>query len=312
MNSMELIEGVRRAWLKTTDQSAMALDDMAELLRVISLAQGQVWRLQPPHYRKQTISLDFYGPAEGSITVPGGYGSRAVSGILFPSITNILTYTGIPLTFEDEGLVFNGIAAYENPRPFCSIMIEGDPVLNEFNGTSLTHPYLGQSTESVAATLYDDARLSPWLIERILGPVIDRRSRHQWYYEPTLDYFAAGSTYNRYTTHRVNHGGIERTIFRLTPQHREPVSLTIPAIVAPVALSYGSSMRPVNLPYGDEVAAIIISVAGASLSTHPLFDRERVSPNEARAAAEMALGQLAGLSSTPTAQMNGYGTPGGF
>jgi hypothetical protein len=312
MNSMELIRSACRAWLTVPDQTAMELSELSELLRVLSLAQSEVWRDQPPHYRRQRLSLDFYGAAEGHVTVAGGYSSRVLSGILFPTITDILTFDGEPITFEGEPLLFNGESVYENPRPFCSILLDGDAVANEFNGTNLVHPYLGQATTSIPAILYDDAKLTDVLIERILGPVMDRRTRLVYCYQPTLDYWSPGSIGQVYTTHRVNYLGVERTIFRLLPQHREPVSLSFDAIVAPISLSYGASQRPVDLPYGDEVGGIIVSVAGEALITHPLFARDRINGNEARAAGDRARAQLAKLSPAPTAQPNAYGTRPGF
>ena len=312
MNSMELIQSVCRAWLTVPNATAMELSEISEVLRVTSLAQGQVWRLQPPHYRKQRLSLDFYGAANGFVTVPGGYGTRPLTGVMFPTIMDILTYQGDPLTFEGEPLMFNGVAVYENPRPFCSIRLDGDAIINEFNGSDLVHPYLGQSTTSIGATLYDDAKLAPVLIERILGPVIDRATKRTFLYHPNLDYWTLGATGSVYTTHRVQHNGVERTIFRLVPQHGTPLSLSFEAIVAPVAFTYGSSQRPVDLPYGDEVAGIIVSVAGAGLITHPLFAKDRISANDALRASELALGQLNGLSPAPTAQPTRYGTPIGY
>jgi len=311
MNTMEMVQSACSAWLAVPDQTAMELSDVSELLRALNLAQNQVWRAQPPHYRRQTISLEFYGPADGTVTVPDGYGTRRLTGITFPTITDILTYNGDPLTYEGEPLVFNGSAVYESPRPFCSILLEGDAVVNEFNGFGLVHPYFGQATTPIQATLFNDACLSRWLIERINGPVLDRINRGQFYYAPTLDFLPDRSFSKVFTTTRVIHAGVERTLFRLPRQHRSVVSLRFDADVAPPPITYGTSQRPADLNYGDEVAFAIIAVAGAALQTHRLFDRARIG-SSAPNSASYAMEQIAGLSQVPTSQFVSAGTPYGY
>ena len=308
MNSMELIQGVVGAWLTPRDQTSLSLADIQGILREINLTQAQVWRAQPPHYRRQTIGLDFYSPAEGIVTVPGGYSTLALSGVAFPSISDVLTFDGEPLLYEGEPLIFNGVPVLENPRYYCSIMLN-DGILNQFNGNKLFHPYLGQSTTSQDAILYHDAKLSPWNIERVAGPVIDRITRQQYLAVPSMVWISPDATHRLYSIRRVNHAGVERTLIQLPPQHKQVVSLALDAYVAPAGLTYGSSQRPVDLVYGTEVANLVIKAVGANLTAHPLFNRDQISPADADRAAAAAFAQLAGLSQTPNSQPVSYGTP---
>jgi hypothetical protein len=308
MNSITLIQQAMTRWLALPDQGAMDPSGMRDLLLSLNAAQSAVWRALPVHYKKQAMSLEFYGPATGTVVV-AGYGLRGLSGVAFPSIQDILTYQGEPLFFDGEPLLFNGESVMESPRPYCRIDVAGDQS-NIFDGTALRHPYLGQQTGTVGATLCHDAKLSPVMIERIVSPVIDRVSRQDYFQVERHD-----ERYNygpkSFAVRRIQHAGVMRTLVELTPGHSAMTVLAFDALVAPVPLTLGSSVRPVDLPYDDEVAGFIVAMAGEGLSTHRWFDRSRFTRQDAIQSTASSWKQVGGLAVDTQSTPHGYGTPHG-
>jgi hypothetical protein len=310
MNSLQLIQAACRKWLTVPDQTSLDIAATQDLLDSLSLTQGEVWRQLPAHYRRQPLSLDFYGPATGTLTM-NGYGSRAVSGAVFPDVQDVLTYQGDPLFYEGEPLLFNGGSIFENPRFYCSIIINGDANVNRFNGTSVIHPYLGQTTGQENATVWHDAKLCPVMIERIISPMVDRISGR--IYRPVLHhtYLRGMPWHYSYSLSRRVHAGIMRSVIELSPQHEQVAVLSCEAFVAPLALSLGSAQRPVDLPYDAETASIIVNAAGASLRMHPKFNTERTA-SDTTEAAQSAFRQLSLFSPLTNNQGVQIGTPLGW
>lgn len=314
MNSMELFQSACQSWLTVHDQTAMDISNIQGVCRMLNAAQSNIWRRLPSHYKRQQVSLAFYGPETGTVTV-GGYGSRKVSGVVFPGIMNVLTYQGQPLIYNGEPLIFNGASVYENPRPYCSIQIDGDSNVNVFDGNALLHPYLGQLTGSVPAILYNNSIMTDNLIERFTTPLIDRHTGREYvksnFHEDT------GQRYYRcwdrtFSMRRVSFEGVSRTLVSLPPFHDQVTVLSAEAFVIPAFFTYGNSQRPIDLIYDDEVAGLIISAAGAELANHPLFDRERFSVSDANQSTLMAVESVSRFSPTTSSQSNLVGTPRGW
>jgi hypothetical protein len=288
MNTVELIQDAATRWLTVPAASAMNASEVKDMLIALNAAQASIWRGLPAHYRRMPVAVDFYGPATGTVVVYG-YGSKKVTGVSFPSIMDILTYQGEPILYQGEPLMFNGSSVYENPRPYCSMDINGDK-RNVFDGTVLRYPYFGRATGTQGATLYHDSSLLPILLEQIITEVRDRVSgciyqhvlRHQPDYQP----------YDTWSLRRIQHHGVTRSLVELKPGHDKPVILEFDAFIAPIGLTLGSSMRAVDLPYDAEVGGLIVAAAGAGLATHRLFDRERHTRATALEAGHLAMQQL--------------------
>ncbi len=310
MNSLELIQGACRKWLTVPDQTSMDVSAVQDLLNALTAVQGVIWRKLPSHYRVQACSMPFYGPAEGTVTV-AGYGTRGLTSVSFPTVTDVQAYRGEPMTIDGAPLTFNGLSVLENPRFGCSIQVTGDPQVNRFNGSALLYPYLGETVGAVAATLYHDATLSPVNIERVNSPVVDRITGQRFHAIHAHEFTLGQETRRLYTMRKRIHAGHERTVFELTPQTTDVVSLAFEAFVSPVSLTLGSSVRPVDLPYGPETGALIIAAVGAELRQHPLFDKERTLNDTADAYAS-AMRQVEGFSPTANADGIFVGTPRGW
>jgi hypothetical protein len=344
MNSLQLIQGVCRKWLTVPDQTALDLSAVQDLLDGINLVQAEVWRSLPVHYKRQSMSLDFYAPAAGTVAVTG-YGSRSISGVTFPTIMDVLTFLGEPLTYEGEPLLFNGSAVTENPRPNCSIFLNGDPNLNQFTGSALVHPYLGTSASGatttaldfsstsvdwsstsvdfstttvdgssegvVDATLYHDAKLTSAIIERVVSPVVDRITGNPYFF---VERHPSGcvSCCRTWSMRRIMHVGVMRTLFELSPGHDSVVVLSFDALVTPSSLNLGSSQRPVDLPYDAEVAGLITAMAGENLRQHPSFNRELFTAADVQEIANVARKQLSTIPGQLTCGPVSIGTPRGF
>lgn len=309
MNSMELIQDVVTRWLTAPAASAMNASEIKDVLNSVNTAMIRAWRDLPPHYRQQPVSLEFYTPANGTVSV-GGYGQRTVSALTFAGVADVLTFVGDPLYFAGVPLLWNGEPIYESPRPYCSIVIAGDRRNFLDGGVALRNPYLGATTGTATALLHHDAKLTPVLIDQIASVVVDGITgaeyqqivRHPSDYR--IDYV--------YRMRRIQHDGVTRTLFELTPGHDKLVVLEFDAFVSPVPLSLGSSMRPVDLPFDAEVAGIIVDLAGAGLISHKLFDRERNAPSLAFEAGRAALDSLKALPGQTGTGFNEILTPHGY
>ncbi len=310
MNSLQLIQAACRKWLTVPDQSSMDVSATQDLLDGLNLVQGEVWRLLPVHYKRQPLSLEFYGPSSGSLNVVG-YGSRAISGVVYPDIQDVLTFQGEPLYYEGEPLLFNGESVLENPRPYCTIIIDGDAQMNQFNGNSLVHPYLGNYSGPLNATIFHDTKLCPVMIERVISPMVDRISGDTYYSVLSHGFTMGQSRRRNYSLKRRLHAGFMRTVMELTPHHDRTVVLGCEALVAPVPLTLGSAQRAVDLPYDDETASLIVACAGANLRMHPKFNTERTARDTADSAGT-AMRQLELLSPVFSNQFNSIGTPQGW
>jgi hypothetical protein len=310
MNSLQLIQAACRKWLTVPDQTALDIAATQDLLDSLSLTQGEVWRQLPAHYRRQQLSFDFYGPATGVLTV-NGYGSRNISGVVFPAVQDVITYQGDPLFYEGEPLLFNGGSILENPRYYCSILINGDANVNRFNGTSIIHPYLGQTIGEETAVVWHDTKLCPVMVERVISPMVDRLTGRVYRSVQNHSFVRGMHWCHTYSLSRRLHAGVMRTVIELGPQHDQVAVLSCDALVAPLALSLGSAQRPMDLPYDDETAAIIVNAAGAYLRMHPKFNPERTA-SDTTEAAQSAFRQLSLLSPLTNNQGVQIGTPAGW
>ena len=344
MNTLQLIQQACRRWLTVPDQSALDAAAMQDLLDGLNVTQGEVWRAMPHSYRTRPLSWDFYGPEQGYVTT-GGYGTKTLADINFPGITNVARYKGPAAELRGTALEWNGEVVTESPRPFCSMLLDGDPSLNQFTGSALIHPYLGASgsgasttpidfssadidfsdatidfsttnasggtSGTVAATIYHDAKLLPYQIERIIGPVVDRiQNRKSWHVESHQ--WAPGSFGNPlYSIQKVMHAGVLRTMVQLTPQHSEVVVLSCTGMVSPLPLTLGSSLRAVDLPYDEEIGAMIAAAAGINLWTHRSF-RTDLSGQDLADAHARTFKQIAGFSPRTNSDLVMIGTPHGW
>lgn len=283
MNSLNLLQAACGNWLSVPDQSALTMPETETLLSSVNAAVARIWRRLPAHYRRQTFSCGFEASVTGTVTATAG--SRAAT----------FSFTGTPQASEG--------------REYCSLISGSDR--NEYRSGALLHPWQG-STGTIAATLYHDATIKlGYLVERLLGPMMELRTRTSWTPVPAMESARLwSSTCRYYDFQRVSFLQSDgtrsaRTLFRVARLDGSARLFESIVAVAPLPLTVVDAAVPTELLYDDEIADIIVCAAGIDLQTHSKFKGGKL---------DRAIGALERVSALPQrmdCEFHTFGTPPG-
>ena len=246
MNSMGLLSRVCQQWLTEPEQIKLPAREAEQLLVAVNSATRSIWAALPVVLKKKPFSVVFYEAISTTRTCTRG---------------SVVT---IPVSVSAEAL------------DYCSVQID-DGVYHELrrSGTNYVtlHPYLG-TTGSKTITIYRDAAVLPFIVERIMQNLTEVIERIQWGYIPPECRSSFIGNERIYSVESAFIQGATRTVVKLSQRHNALKAFESVAVIRPSELTLVDSQQAAELPYSEDVAQWIIRAAGQWLITHPKFKQD--------------------------------------
>lgn len=246
MNSMRLLSGVVQQWLNVPEQLELSARESEQLLVAVNSATRSIWAALPVALKKKPFSVVFYEAISTTRTCTRG---------------SVVT---IPVSVSAEAL------------DYCSVEID-DGVFHELrrSGTNYVtlHPYLG-TTGTKTITIYRDAAVLPFILERMMQDLREISERIPWaYVAPECRSNFIGNE-RIYSVEAAFIQGATRTVVKLNHRHNALKAFESVGVIRPSELTLLDSQQATELPYSDDVAQWIIQAAGQWLITHPKFKQD--------------------------------------
>ena len=283
MNASALLSRVCSEWLTEPEQTSLNVNDTESLLGSVNSAVRLIWSELPLHLRIRPLSMQFDDPEAVDVPVArGAFSTTAVDDVEFDA-------------------------------RYCSCLINGDPTVNELrkvtgvNRYTTFHPYLADQTGTKEMTIFRDAIVLPYQLERFTSPLVDIATGQVW---APLPAFTRRMFQQTLIRSYIVASTVDGTVLRV-PGNDTLRVFEAEGIIRPSELTLGNCQDSTDLIYGDDIAQWIVEASGSYLLTHSKFNTER---KEAAAAAQAMATERVRREVSPvlTCQPNPIGPPYGW